>query len=224
MFFPDVWTGKCAKSCAAQKKSCFFKTQCQPFFKISVLILNFETFKNLANMASSTWVLDPSHSELQFKVKHLMITNVTGQFKVIEGSVETADDTFNGAKVSFTADVASVDTGNGQRDGHLKSGDFFDTENFPTIQFVSDAYNAAEGKISGTLTIRGVSKPVTLDVDFSGVNKDPWGNTKAGFSISGKINRTDWNLNWNAALESGGVLVSEEVRISAEVQFAQQAA
>ncbi len=169
------------------------------------------------------WVLDPSHSELQFKVKHLMISNVTGQFNVIEGSVETENDTFSGSKISFTANAASIDTANEHRDNHLRGADFFDTEKYPNIHFESSAYNAADGKISGNLTIRDITKPVTLDVEFSGINKDPYGNTKAGFSLSGKINRTDWNLTWNAGLEAGGVLVSEDVKILAEIQFAKQA-
>ena len=174
-------------------------------------------------MAANTWVLDPTHSELQFKVKHLMITNVTGQFNVISGSIEADDDQFDQVAVSFSADSASVNTGNEQRDGHLKSPEFFDAEQFPTISFVSKGFKAASGKIEGDLTLHGVTKPVALDVEFSGTNKDPWGNEKAGFSISGKVNRTDFGLNWNAALETGGVLVSEDVRISAEVQFTKQA-
>ena len=170
-------------------------------------------------MAANKWVLDPSHSELQFKVKHLMITNVTGQFNVISATIETETADFSDVKIEFTADAASINTGSEQRDGHLRSPEFFDTEKFPAITFVSDHYNAATGNVEGQLTIRNITKPVTLDVEFSGTNKDPWGNEKAGFSISGKINRTDWELNWNSALETGGVLVSEEVKIAAEVQF-----
>jgi polyisoprenoid-binding protein YceI len=148
-----------------------------------------------------------------------MISNVTGQFTVLSGSIEAEGDDFSGATVSFTADVASISTANEQRDGHLRSPEFFDAEQFPQIKFVSSSYNASEGKITGDLTIRDVTKSVTLDVEFAGTNKDPWGNQKAGFSLSGKINRTDFGLAWNAALETGGVLVSEEVRISAEIQF-----
>lgn len=171
---------------------------------------------------TTTWVLDPTHSEVQFKVKHLMITNVTGSFKVLNAEVN-ADEHFGKTKVSFTADINSVDTGNGQRDGHLKSADFFDAEKFPAIKFESADYNAKEGKIKGNLTIKGVTKPVTLEAEFNGINKDPWGNHKAGFSLSGKINRTDWGLSWNAPIEAGGVLVSEEVKINAEVQFVKKA-
>ena len=174
-------------------------------------------------MATTKWALDPSHSEVQFKVKHLMITNVTGQFNVVEAAIDAASDNFEDAKVSFSADVASVNTGSEQRDQHLQSAEFFNAEQFPNLKFESESYNAAEGKITGNLTIRDVTKPATFDVEFSGTNKDPWGNEKAGFSLSGKINRNDYGLNWNAALETGGVLVSEDVKIAAEVQFVKQA-
>ena len=151
-----------------------------------------------------------------------MITNVSGSFNVINATVE-ADEKFTHAKVSFTADTNSVNTGSEQRDGHLKSGEFFDAERFPHITFESADYNASTGKLNGNLTMKGVSKPVSLDVEFNGTNKDPWGNEKAGFSLTGKINRTDWGLSWNAPIEAGGVLVSEEVKISAEVQFVKKA-
>ena len=167
---------------------------------------------------TTNWVLDPTHSEVHFKVKHLMITNVTGSFNVLSATAE-ADEKFTNAKVNFTADINSIHTGNEQRDGHLKSADFFETEKFPHITFESTNYNAAEGKINGNLTIKGITKPVSMEVEFNGTNKDPYGNFKAGFSLSGKINRKDWGLNWNAALETGGVMVSEEVKISAEIQL-----
>ncbi|MCU0418915.1 MAG: YceI family protein [Cyclobacteriaceae bacterium] len=174
-------------------------------------------------MAKAIWALYPTHSEVQFKVKHLMITNVTGQFNVISASLAGDDETFQQASVTFSADVQSINTANEQRDGHLKSADFFDATQFPTLTFEAAGFNATSGKVKGNLTIKGITKPVELDVEFSGVNKDPWGNQKAGFSISGKINRTHWGLNWNAPLEAGGVLVSEEVRLQAEVQFVKQA-
>jgi polyisoprenoid-binding protein YceI len=174
-------------------------------------------------MATSKWVLDPTHSELQFRVKHLMITNVTGSLAVISAEVDADDDQFSNAHVAFTADASSINTNNEQRDGHLKSPDFFDVENHPTIQFQSGNFNAQNNTITGDLTIRGVTQPVTLNVEFGGVNKDPWGNTKAGFTLDGKINRKDFGLDWNAALEAGGVLVSEDVKIQAEVQFVKQA-
>ena len=175
-------------------------------------------------MATTKWTLDPAHSEIQFKVKHLMITNVTGTFSVVSASVEADDDKFSKAKVSFTADPKSITTNKEQRDGHLKTADFFETEKYPEIKFESSDFNASTGKIKGNLVIKGVSKPVTLDVEFHGTTKDPWGNEKAGFSLTGKIDRKDWGLNFNAALETGGVLLSDEVKINAEIQIAKQAA
>lgn len=174
-------------------------------------------------MATTNWVLDPTHSEVSFKIKHLMITNVTGNFGTLSGTVSSESDDFTGAVVSFNAATDSISTNNADRDTHLKSPDFFDASQFPEIKFEAGSYNAGAEKITGNLTIKDVTKPVTLDVDFNGVNKDPWGNLKAGFSVSGKINRKDWGLNWNAALETGGVLVSEEVKINAEIQFVKQA-
>lgn len=172
---------------------------------------------------ATKWVLEPTHSEVLFKAKHLMITNVTGNFKTFNATVESEDESFNNAKISFSAETASVNTNNDQRDGHLKGADFFDSEKYPSIKFEADNYNAASGKVTGNLTIKDITKPVTLDVEFAGTNKDPWGNLKAGFSLSGKINRKDWGLSWNAPLEQGGLLVSEEVKINAEVQFIKQA-
>lgn len=174
-------------------------------------------------MANTTWALDAAHSEIQFKVRHMMIANVTGQFNNFTSEVTSEDDAFNASQVSFEANVASIDTNNEQRDNHLKSGDFFDAEKYPHITFKSKSYNAASGKVVGDLTIRDITKEVTLDADFHGVNKDPYGNIKAGFSLDGKINRTDFGLNWNATLETGGILVSEDVRIIAEMQFVKQA-
>lgn len=174
-------------------------------------------------MATTKWVLDPTHSELQFKVKHLMITNVTGTLPAISGEVESDGDNFTAASVNFSADLSAITTNNDQRDTHLKSGDFFDVEKYPTISFTSKSFNAADEKITGELTIRDVTKTVTLNVNFDGTAKDPWGNEKAGFSLNGKINRNDFGLSWNAALETGGVLVSEDVKIQAELQFVKQA-
>jgi polyisoprenoid-binding protein YceI len=170
-------------------------------------------------MATTTWVIDPAHSEIQFKVKHMMITTVTGQLTSFESTVEADSDDFTAARVHFSADMNSITTHNEQRDGHLKSADFFDLENNPKLTFESTSFEksgSGKFKLTGNLTIRGISKPVTLDVEFGGINKDPWGNTKAGFTVTGKISRKDWGLNWNAALESGGVLVSD-------VQFSKQA-
>ena len=169
----------------------------------------------------STWNIDPAHSEVGFKVKHLMINNVKGQFKKFEGTVESEKDDFKDAKITFKAEAASIDTASEQRDGHLKSPDFFDVEKFPEIKFISESFDGE--KLKGALTILGISKSVQLNVEFGGIAKDPWGNTKAGFTLSGKINRKDWGLNWNAALETGGFLVSEDVNIIAEIQLIKQA-
>lgn len=168
------------------------------------------------------WVLDPTHSELLFKVKHLMITNVKGEFRNFEGTIITQGEGFNQAKVEATVQSDSVFTNNEDRDKHLKSADFFDVENHANLHFVGTSFDQVEGDeylLSGELTIRGNTNPIKLKVEFGGVAVDPWGNKKAGFSLSGKINRKDWGLNWNAALEAGGVLVSDEVKINAELQF-----
>jgi polyisoprenoid-binding protein YceI len=173
-------------------------------------------------MSKTNWVLEPTHSEIGFKVKHMMITNVSGSFGAFSASAKTEGDDFSTAEIEFTADVASVNTGNDQRDGHLKSGDFFDAENHPQITFVSNKVEKngdADYIVHGDLTIRGVSKPVAFNAELGGIGKDPWGNEKAGFSINGKINRNDFGLSWNAALEAGGVLVSEEVKFHSELQL-----
>lgn len=177
-------------------------------------------------MQTTKWVLDPTHSEILFKVKHLMITNVKGEFRKFDASLTSDGNNFSKAKVNVTIDTASVFTNEENRDNHLKSADFFEVETHKEITFEGTSFESADNEnyiLKGLLTIKGVSKEVSLDVEFGGVNKDPWGNEKAGFSVSGKINRKDWGLNWNAALETGGVLVSEEVKISAEVQFVKQA-
>ncbi|MFB6341189.1 YceI family protein [Saccharicrinis sp. FJH62] len=171
------------------------------------------------------WTLDPSHSEITFKVKHMMISNVRGEFKSFSALIEGED--FEKAKISASIEAASVFTNSEDRDNHLKSADFFDAENYAALTFEGISLKKLdddEYKLTGLLTIKGVSKEVTFDVEFGGINKDPWGNYKAGFSIEGKINRKDWGLNWNAALETGGVLVSDDVKISAEVQFVKQEA
>lgn len=177
-------------------------------------------------MAKTKWVMDPAHSEIQFKAKHLMITNVTGSFTSFEATAETEGDNFETAKVNFKAKTASVTTSNEQRDAHLKGDDFFSAEKFPDMTFESTGITKKGNNdyvLEGNLTIKNVTKPAKFDVEFHGMQKDPWGNTKAGFSVNGKINRSDWDLKWNAALETGGVLVSEDIRINCEIQFTKQA-
>lgn len=172
------------------------------------------------------WTLDPTHSELAFKVRHMMITNVKGEFRKFDARIESNGADFTKSSIDVTIDAASIFTNEDQRDGHLKSADFFDVENYPALAFKGTSFKKVgedEYKLTGILTIKDVSKEVELDVEFGGINKDPWGNEKAGFSLEGKINRKDFGLNWNAALETGGVLVSDEVKIAAEVQFVNQA-
>lgn len=177
-------------------------------------------------MAAKNWVIDPTHSEIQFKIKHLMITNVTGSFNLFQAIVETEEEDFSKAKVSFTADIDSVSTGNDQRDGHLKSAEFFDAGNFPKLSFVATKYenidNDGSYELHGDITIKDVTKPIKLSVEFGGVVKDPYGNTKAGFSINGKINRKDFGLTWTAVTEAGGIVVSDDVRIVCEIQLIEQ--
>jgi polyisoprenoid-binding protein YceI len=175
------------------------------------------------NTAKTKWVLDPAHSELMFKVKHLMIANVKGEFKSFTAEIDNED--FQQGSVKVSVDTTSIYTNSTDRDNHLKSADFFDVESFPTMTFESKSFQKVEDdeyKLKGILSIKGISKEVVLDVEFGGTNKDPWGNEKAGFSFEGKINRKDWELNWNAALETGGVLVSDEVKLLGEVQFVKQ--
>lgn len=176
-------------------------------------------------MAITKWALDPTHSEVEFKVKHLMITTVTGQFQKFNGSVETEDDDFTTARIKFSAEIDSISTNNLQRDQHLKQGDFFDAANHPSLDFVSDRLekiNDEEYKLHGTLTMRGVSKNITLNVENGGLVQDPWGNTRAGFTVSGKINRQDFGVSFGAITETGNVVLSDEVKIAASVQFVKQ--
>ncbi|OWR12953.1 YceI family protein [Chryseobacterium sp. VAUSW3] len=165
---------------------------------------------------STKWNLDPSHSEITFKVRHMMISNVKGEFKNFNVDLESEDENFKNVKASASIDTSSISTNNTDRDNHLKSAEFFNAEAHPQITFETDSLN---DEVTGNLTINGVTKPVKLDVDFGGINVDPWGQTKAGFSFEGKINRSDFGLNWNAALEAGGVMVSDEVKIAGELQF-----
>lgn len=177
-------------------------------------------------METTKWTIDPAHSEIQFKVKHMMITTVTGSFKEFTSEVETQGEDFTTAKIRFQAAASSVFTNAEQRDTHLKSADFFDAEKYPLLKFESTSIEKSDDEnftLVGNLTIKDTTKLVKLDVELGGIGKDPLANLKAGFSLTGKINRKDWGLNWNTALESGGVLVSEEVRIFCEVQYSKQA-
>lgn len=176
-------------------------------------------------MANSKWVLDPAHSEVKFKVKHMMISSVSGEIKNFKVTVDSSNEDFTGANISFEAEMNSLSSNNEQRDGHLMSPDFFDVEKYPTMKFQSTSVTKkADGNLSiiGNLTIKDVTKSIEIPAEFGGSGKDPWGNAKAGFSIDFKINREEFGLTWNAALEAGGVLVSADVRILAEIQLLAQ--
>ena len=165
---------------------------------------------------ATKWNLDPTHSEITFKVKHMMISNVKGSFTNFNSELESEDETFKNVTVKTSIQTDSINTNNTDRDNHLKSEDFFNVAVNPEITFESNSLN---NEVTGNLTINGVTKPVALEVEFGGINVDPWGNTKAGFSFEGKIKRSDFGLNWNSALETGGVLVSDEVKIACELQY-----
>lgn len=177
-------------------------------------------------MSKATWVIDPTHSNIGFKVKHLMISTVSGEFTKYAGSVTTEGDSFSGASVEFSAEVDSITTQNEQRDGHLKSADFFDAANHPALTFKSTSFKKEdddEFEMTGDLTLRGVTRSVKLEVEFAGIVQDPYGNTKAGFSLKGKINRKDFGLTWSAVTEAGSIVVSDEIKLAMEVQLVKQA-
>jgi polyisoprenoid-binding protein YceI len=178
-------------------------------------------------MANTKWVIDPTHSEIGFKIKHLMITNVSGKFESFEAEIQTEDDDFATAQIEAKIKTASINTNNLQRDEHLRNSDFFEVEKNAEILFTSTKVEKIASDnfvLHGNLTLKGITKPVKLNVEYSGTTKDPLGNQKAGFVITGKINRSDFGLNFNAALETGGVVLSEEVKINSEVQLVKQVA
>ena len=162
------------------------------------------------------WTVDPAHAEVGFVARHLMVAKVRGRFADVSGTVEVGD-TLADTTVRATAVAASISTNQSDRDAHLRSGDFLDVDTFPELTFVSTA--VAADSMTGNLTIKGVTRAVTFDLDFDGVQGDPWGNTKAGFTATTAINRSDWGLTWNAALEGGGVLVSDKIQITLEVEL-----
>jgi polyisoprenoid-binding protein YceI len=169
------------------------------------------------------WVIDPAHSDVGFKVKHLMVTNIKGNFAEYDASIYTTNEDFMTAEVDFWINAASISTNNADRDNHLKSADFLDVANYPQIHFTGNTYEAIDGdgsySIYGDLKIKDITKRIKLDIEFGGVVRDPWGNEKAAFTVNGKVNRKDWNLVWNAPLEAGGVLVGDEVVINCEFQL-----
>lgn len=193
-----------------------------------LIIIKHQKLNQMENetLTKTKWTIDTAHSEIAFRVKHLMISNVKGSFAQFDGTVYTDDNTFTDAEITVNVNTASVNTSDEKRDGHLKSADFFDADNFKTATFTSTLLKKKSNgdfDLTGNLTMKGVTKPVTLNVEFGGLMKDPWGNEKVGFTVTGKINRKDWGLNWNAALEAGGVLVSDDVHINADIQLMKSA-
>ena len=176
-------------------------------------------------METTKWLLDPAHSELTFKIKHLMISNVSGAFKNFSAKATTEGTDFSKANINLTAEMNSISTNNEQRDAHLRNSDFFEVEKFPQLKFTSTRIEQTDDEsfnLYGNLTMKDVTKPVKLTMEFNGIMKDPYGQEKAGFLISGKIKRSDWGINLNVALETGGLMLGEEVRIQSEVQFKRQ--
>lgn len=172
----------------------------------------------------ATYKIDAAHSEIHFKVKHLMITTVTGQFKNFDATFTAEAEDLSDAAVTFTADINSIDTRSEQRDTHLKSEDFFNAEKFPDLKFTSTSFakNGNGYNLKGDLTIRDVTKPIELHADYNGVVVDPWGQTKIGFEAEGKIKRKEFGLGWDAVTEAGGVVVSDDVRLQLNIQFIKQ--
>lgn len=176
-------------------------------------------------MKTTKWLLDPAHSELTFKIKHLMISNVSGAFKNFSAKAETEGTDFSKATISLTAEMNSISTNNEQRDAHLRNSDFFEVEKFPQLKFTSTRIEQTDDEsfnLYGNLTMKDVTKPVKFTMEFNGIMKDPYGQEKAGFLVSGKIKRGDWGINLNVPLETGGLMLGEEVRIQSEVQFIRQ--
>jgi len=175
-------------------------------------------------MASTTWAIDPTHSEIHFKVKHLVISTVTGTFKSFHGTLISDTDGFENAKIRFSIDVDSIDTNQSQRDAHLKSADFFETSTYPTIDFESTSFTKIKGddfRLSGKLSMHGISRPVDLDVEYGGAEKDGYGNLKHGFEITGKINRKEFGLTYNSVTEAGGLALGEDIKFTANIQVAE---
>jgi polyisoprenoid-binding protein YceI len=174
----------------------------------------------METLAKTKWTIDPTHSEIAFKVKHMMISTVTGHFENFDASLETEDENFGGAEINFSAKIDSISTKNTDRDAHLKSDDFFNAESYPELMFISKSFDGEQ--LSGDLTIRDVTREVTFDVDFNGVAVDPYGQTKAGFELRGEINRKEFNLSWSAITEAGNIVVSDNVKLIVDAQFIKQ--
>jgi polyisoprenoid-binding protein YceI len=174
----------------------------------------------METLVQTKWAIDPTHSEIGFKVKHMMISTVTGHFEKFDATVESESDDFQNASIEFSAVIDSINTKNSDRDAHLKSDDFFNAAAFPEMKFVSKSFNGEQ--LVGDITIRDITKEITLDVDFNGTAVDPYGQTKAGFEITGEINRKAFNLTWNAVTDAGSIVVSDKVKLALNVQFIKQ--
>lgn len=174
----------------------------------------------------NTWKIDPIHSDIKFKVRHLLISTVAGQFKKFDATVESDKDDFSDAKITFEAEVDSIDTGNEMRDNHLRTNDFFDAANFPKITFVSDSLTKKSGEeyeLTGDFTIRGITKKIKLDVTYNGKAKGLDGSELAGFEMTGKINRMDYGVKWNALTETGGIALGDEIKLDIAVEIKKNA-
>lgn len=169
---------------------------------------------------SIKWNLDKSHSEAHFKVKHMVISTVTGEFSDFDAHIESEDESFKNAQFEFKAKVDSINTKNPQRDEHLKNDDFFNSSEFPDLVFKGNEFDGEQ--LKGKITIKGITKPISLDIDFGGIITDPYGNQRAGFEVTGQLNRHDFGLNWNATLESGGLVVSDNVKLFVNLEFIKQ--
>ena len=175
-------------------------------------------------MKTTTWNIDPVHSEVQFKVKYLIITTITGRFTNFSGIIH-ADENFENTDISFEIEAASISSSNEQRDDHLRNSDFFDVEKHPKLLFQADSFRRTlddQFELTGDLTIKGITRPIALSVEYGGIVTDPWGNVKAGFEVKGVLNRKDFGLNWNATTETGGILVSENVKLAINLQLVKQ--
>jgi len=179
---------------------------------------------DLSKLTPGTWNVDAVHSNVAFSVRHLVVAKTRGRFGTFEGVVTIADDPLQ-SKVEATVQTASIDTGDEGRDNHLRTGDFFEAETYPTLTFVSTGIKPDGGdyELTGDLTIKGVTKPVTWELEFNGVVTDPWGNTRAGFSAETEVNRKDWGLDYNAVLEAGGVLIGEKVKLTFDISAVKSA-
>ena len=179
--------------------------------------------KTNENIAKTKWSVDQAHSEISFKVRHLMISHVKGTFKTFDASIYTTGKDFRTAEVDLWIDVSSINTGDEKRDEHLKSPDFFDVKKFKQITFISSTIEKSDAdgnhKLWGELTMMGITQNIKLNLQLGGLLNDPWGNERAGFTVTGKINRSNWGLTWNSPIESGGLMVSDEIAISCEVEL-----